>query len=222
MFNFLSILITIGSIMVPALLSIENKAFFLTYNVNATDINNMNDNNQAKMDLQTHYIFWLTFSISVVVTISNGIIKLFSIDKTYIIRHLRYNDLNRQGWMFFSLSGPYIKYNTHNEAIRTFLFNVEKLRTTQILEEFTPETSAHKEQLTYDLHSGVAINNDNISKNIKNETKINMPPQTTPEYMSKFNATEENIIIKYLNTEDGAAVGAAVGASPTKVKTFII
>jgi len=210
MFNFLSILITIGSIMVPALLSIEKKAFFLNYNVNITDTSTMNGDSEKQTDIQAHYIFWLTFSLSIVVTMSNGIIKLFSIDKTYIIRHLRYNDLNRQGWLFFSLSGPYTKYNTHNEAIRTFLFNVEKLRTTQILEEFTPETSAQKEQLTYDVHSVDVINNDTILQNVREnvrenmrETKIKMPTLPSSDIMSNVNAKEENIIIRYLNADGG-------------------
>ena len=213
MFNFFSILITIGSILVPALLSIENKSFFVTQTVNAT-----NDNNQKEVNIQSHYIFWITFSISVVVTVSNGIIKLFAIDKTYIIRHLRYNDLRRQGWLFFSLAGPYIKYNSHNEAIRPFLFNIEKLRSNQILEEFTPETSATKEQLTYDI---VAVHNAGSVGSAVNAKELIHSHDTTINIQPTSN--EENIIMKYLdkNTASPAGAAGAAGIRNNRVANII-
>ena len=157
MFNFFSILITIGSILVPALLSIENKSFFVTQTVNAT-----NDINQKEVNIQAHYIFWITFSISVVVTVSNG--------------------------------------------IRPFLFNIEKLRSNQILEEFTPETSATKEQLTYDI---VAVHNASSAGSAVNTKELIHSHDTTINIQPTSN--EENIIMKYLdkNTASAGAAGAA-------------
>jgi len=175
-YNILSLFITVGSIAVPALLSIKDTTFFTSDDTNGenrgnsvnstiiettqTTLNN-NGNNTNYSTEQTIYLFWVTFSISLLVTISNGIIKLFSIDQTYIIRHLRYNDLRRQGWLFFSLAGPYIKYKSHNQAIKSFMYNIEKIKTNQLIEEFTPETTASKEQMTYD-----AIELDKIDKGV--------------------------------------------------------
>lgn len=151
-YNLLSLFITIGSISVPALLSIKNDPL-ISNNTNNDVSNNSNItvvSTQLNVSEQSKYIFWITFTVSLLVSISNGIIKLFSIDQTYIIRHLRYNDLRRQGWLFFSLAGPYGKFKTHNEAIKSFMFNIEKIKTNQLIEEFTPETTASKEQMSYD------------------------------------------------------------------------
>ena len=169
-YNILSLFTTIGSISVPALLSIKNDPN-ISNNTN-NDIVNSNITiieTQLNTSEQTTYIFWITFAISLLVSISNGIIKLFSIDQTYIIRHLRYNDLRRQGWLFFSLSGPYGKFTTHNDAIKSFMFNIEKIKTNQLIEEFTPETTASKEQMSYDNY---VLNDIDISDYL-NTTVIN-------------------------------------------------
>ena len=93
-YHILSLLITVGSILVPSLLSIQEKPF------KYTEIEG-----EGTVEEQAHNVFWVTFVISLIVSMANGVIKLFSIDQTYIIRHLRYNDLRREGWLFFLLAG---------------------------------------------------------------------------------------------------------------------
>ena len=138
-YHILSLLITVGSILVPSLLSIQEKPF------KYTEIEG-----EGTIEEQAHNVFWVTFVISLIVSMANGIIKLFSIDQTYIIRHLRYNDLRREGWLFFLLAGPYLKYSNHKKAIRAFIYNIEKIKTNQLKEEFTPESADGKEMNTYD------------------------------------------------------------------------
>lgn len=142
LFNTLSIIITLGSILVSTLLSIDSSRT-INYKSNTTDISN-------DIELQKHYIYWITLCISLIVTIANAFIKLFSIDQTYIIRHFRYNELRREGWLFFLLAGPYIKYKTHSIAIKTFIFNIEKIKTNQIREEYAPESTSSKEEISYE------------------------------------------------------------------------
>ena len=162
LYNILGLFITVGSIIVPALLSVQDKPFA------------SHDINDYEKDVQSHRIFWTTFAIALLVSISNGIIKLFSVDQTYIIRHLRYNDMRREGWLFFQLAGPYKKYKRHSQAIKPFIFNIEKIKTNQLKEEYTPENSDQKEMNTYESvnsliknNVGLQVSNDKISSDIE-------------------------------------------------------
>ena len=65
---------------------------------------------------------------------------MFSLDKLYITRNLRYNQLKSEGWLFFELSGAYNIYNTHKEAYKHFCNAVERIKCHQIREEFTPDS----------------------------------------------------------------------------------
>ena len=141
-YHMLSLLITVGSILVPSLLSIQEKPF------KYTEVEG--EGGEGEVKEQAHNVFWVTFVISLIVSMANGVIKLFSIDQTYIIRHLRYNDLRREGWLFFLLAGPYLKYSTHKKAIRAFIYNIEKIKTNQLKEEYTPESADKKEINTYE------------------------------------------------------------------------
>ena len=154
LFNTLSIIITLGSILVSTLLSVDNSKS-IVYNSNSTE-------NLNQVELQKHYIYWITLGISLVVTISNAFIKLFSIDQTYIIRHFRYNELRREGWLFFLLAGPYIKYKKHSLAIKTFIYNIEKIKTNQIREEYAPESTSSKEEISYENIENINISNTTI------------------------------------------------------------
>ena len=136
-YSTLSLFITVGSILVPALLSVDNRPF--------TPDGDPSDNEKSRHE---NNVFWATWGISLVVSLSNGIIKLFSYDKTYIIRHLRFNELKREGWLFFTLSGPYIGL-THREAVKMFIQTIEIIKSNQIREEYLPQHDNNKEYAKY-------------------------------------------------------------------------
>ncbi len=100
--------VTVGSIAVPALLSLS--------------------------DVQT----WLTWSISLAVSICNGILTLFKIDKKYYSLHTTWHVMESEGWQFISLAGKYSRpSNTnHKDQFHTFCLAIEKVKMLQVEEEY--------------------------------------------------------------------------------------
>lgn len=123
-FLTLSTVTTVGSIIVPALISIQDKPFLVNSTSNELEQHNNN-------------VYWVSWGISLMVTVSNGLVRLFSFDQTAITRKLRMNHLKSEGWLFLELSGDYSRFSTHQDAFQTFCNNVEKIKTEQIREEYT-------------------------------------------------------------------------------------
>lgn len=100
--------VTVGSIAVPALLSLS--------------------------DVQT----WLTWSISLAVSICNGILTLFKIDKKYYSLHTTWHVMESEGWQFISLAGKYSRppSTNHKDQFHTFCLAIEKIKMMQVEEEY--------------------------------------------------------------------------------------
>lgn len=118
-YNVFRFIVTTGSILLPALLSIGQM-------------------DPAKLPRNFDQIsYWSTWSISLMVTISNGFLQLFSLDKDYFSYSLVVEQLKTEGWQFFGLSGKYEEYNTHTiEAYKEFCKAVENIKRKQIEQEF--------------------------------------------------------------------------------------
>lgn len=142
-FSTLTTFTTVGSIIVPALISIQDR----TFQTNATDQDQINHENG---------IYWGTWGVSLMVTLSNAMLRLFSLDKTYITRKLKSNHLKSEGWLFLELSGEYSKFETHQDGFTYFCNQIEKIKTEQITEEYTFEsiTSSGPSYTTVDIENG--------------------------------------------------------------------
>ena len=110
--------ITIGSILVPALLSTEQISI---------------DNNTTMEDkVRYEYnLYWSIWGISLSVTLSNAIIQLSNMDKKYVMRHIHVSQMKKEGWSFLQKSGGvYGKYKNvlHNQFIHVFWERIEKFR----------------------------------------------------------------------------------------------
>jgi len=109
-------IVTVGSITVPALLSLQNS-----------------NDDQLK---------WLVWTISLAVTIFNGILTLFKIDKKYFFLHTTTAFLEREAWQFIGLSGKYSKprseeiSNSHEQQFSHFCESIERIKIRQIEEEY--------------------------------------------------------------------------------------
>lgn len=119
---------TVGSIIVPALISIQDRTFI----TDATDQDQIEHENG---------IYWATWGVSLMVTLSNALLRLFSLDKTYITRKIKSNHLKSEGWLFLELAGDYSNYDSHQDASIHFCNQIEKIKTEQITEEYTFESS---------------------------------------------------------------------------------
>ena len=119
--------ITIGSIFVPALLSVEEKNIII--------------NSTAEEDiLYAHNLYWTIWCISLAVTISNAVVQLTNMDKKYVMRTIHVSQLKKEGWLFIQKAGSVygrFKNNNHNSFINLFWNRIEKFRFSQILSDLS-------------------------------------------------------------------------------------
>lgn len=116
LYNTNRIIVTIGSIIVPALISIEYT-------------NTIGQTQQS--------VHWLTWIISLMVTISNGMMTMFKLDKKYYILHTCYEQLKSEGWQFLALTGQYKHTGTnHEHQFPLFCKTIERIRMRQMEEEY--------------------------------------------------------------------------------------
>lgn len=124
--------VTVGSLIVPALLSIQYTS--------GTDGSE-----------QSMRIYWITWFISLLVTMCNGLLTLFKVDKRYFFVHTTLEQLISEGWQYAQLTGRYSGFYTpgtrptHENQYRYFCHAVEKLRMRQVEEEYfkLSELQAH-------------------------------------------------------------------------------
>jgi len=126
MFYLGHFIITVGSLFVPALLSVQNSDSSFTYS-------------GSNFTVQ---VYWATFVISLLVTIFNGILTLFKIDKKYYFLNTTLERLRSEGWQYFGLTGRYsghlIGHNvpTHSNQFVYFTHYIEKIKMKQVEEEY--------------------------------------------------------------------------------------
>ena len=132
-FNTLRIIITVGSLIVPALLSVQ----YAAGNVNSSTAN-----------ISTE-VYWIVWNLSLFVTISNGVMTLMKVDKKYFTLNTTYEHLISEGWQFIQLSGKYSGFYTpaavatHNNQFVFFCNMIEKIRMKQVEEEYYKIDQAH-------------------------------------------------------------------------------
>jgi gas vesicle protein len=128
-YNIFRFIVTIGSIFLPAILSMGQ--------MDPTKL-------PKNFDMIT---FWSSWSVSLMVTISNGFLQLFSLDKNYFNYSLVVEQLKTEGWQFFGLSGNYEEYDTHNKkAYKEFCKAVENIKRKQIETEFQGKGNTTKKK----------------------------------------------------------------------------
>ena len=119
MFYTSRLIVTIGSILVPAFLSIQGSGATLHH----------------------AEIYWTTWIISVMVTICNGLMSLFKLDKKYFFIHTTLELLTSEGWQYIGLSGRYSSKDapvppTHENQFLVFSHMAEKIKMRQVEEEY--------------------------------------------------------------------------------------
>lgn len=135
MFHLGHFIITVGSLIVPALMSVQYS------NAGMEDTDDIDT-------FQTN-VYWITWFISVMVTTCNGVLTLFKIDKKYFFLHTFTEKLRSEGWQFLSLSGRYIglEYpSTHANQFVEFCRQVEKIKLKQADEEYYKQEEKTKQE----------------------------------------------------------------------------
>jgi len=195
MFHSSRIIITIGSLIVPALLSIQGPS--------NTDIS----------------VYWITWVVSLLVTICNALVTLFKFDKRYYYLHTVLEQFISEGWQYIELTGKYSGFNTpkmiptHDNQFVYFCHAIEKIRMKQVEEEYykihdsqaqnTPVQDISKASFippTPQQHDLVAIPTEIITA-VRDE----IAKSVSPPIVGHEDATENQ-----KNSEDGAATSVSV------------
>ena len=73
-------------------------------------------------------LFWSSWGMSLGITLLNGYIKLFKIDRNYYFYNYNYERHVSEGWNYIELGGVYNSKDTHQQAYKRFMSNVEQLK----------------------------------------------------------------------------------------------
>ncbi len=123
--------VTVGSLIVPALISVQDRPV------------ESDADTQDKAQHENN-VYWTVWGISLAVTAANAIIKMLQLDKTYITRNIRLNQLKSEGTQYLACSGVYGQCATRQERFILFTENVERIKAEQTLEEFTHQRSGNE------------------------------------------------------------------------------
>jgi len=131
--------VSLGSVAVPALLSIQSPTSTST----------------------SIWIYWLTWTISLLVTIFHNFSTLFRFDKRFFGIHSIIEKLRSEGWQYLELSGRYSGYYghvkpTHQNQFLYFVSNIEKMRLKQTEDEFNAVKEADADQQAQRIIGGTA------------------------------------------------------------------
>ena len=114
--------VTIGSLIVPALLSIQGGSSpTITYSLE---------------------LYWITWSLSLFVTIFNGILTLFKIEKKYNYLNTLQEKVRSEGWQYVHLTGKYGGHHfapdksTHAKELVHFTHSLERIKLNQTNDEY--------------------------------------------------------------------------------------
>jgi len=162
-YNTFRFIVTTGSILLPALLSIGQ--------MDPSKLPN-NFNNIS---------YWITWSISLMVTGSNGFLQLFSLDKNYFTYAIVTEQLKTEGWQYFQLAGKYEDFKDHNDGYRTFCKSIESIKRKQVEQEYSGKGAGSKKKPEFnfskqmeDFQSKFIEEQKANASNIKEQLKVEM------------------------------------------------
>lgn len=178
MFHICRFLVTVGSLLVPALLSIQY-----------TDTSrSMSSNGSETFQYQ---IYWATWVISLLVTTSNGIATVFKIEKKYYYLHTTLEQLRSEGWQYVMLTGRYSGFYTqpdaatHRNQYVFFCHTIEKIKMKQVTEEYFKIEDQKDIQTTIQKHSASSGIPDSIKLDLQGPT-LGSPAQSSEKQTHLF------------------------------------
>jgi len=117
-------IVTVGSLLIPALLSIQY------------------DTGSNCDGEQKYNMYWFTWTVSLIVTMCNGLYTLLKLDKRYFLVHTTLEQTISEGWQYIELSGKYSGFYTpgvsptHDNQFKFFSHSIEKIRMNQVEQEY--------------------------------------------------------------------------------------
>ena len=151
-------IVTTGSILLPAILSLGQM-------------------DPAKLPKYfDQWTYWASWTISLMVTASNGFLQLFSLDKNYFEYALTTEQLKTEGWQYFQLSGKYEDDESHQEAYKAFSKSIENIKRKQVEKEYSGkgDVNKNKKEKKFDFQA-------ELMKNLPDELKKQIPDKPKPD-----------------------------------------
>lgn len=159
LFYLLRICMTVGSLVVPALLSLKG---------------NNSDSDAA--------LYWLTWAISLAVTTSNGLLTLFKLDKRFFMIHAVAERLRSETWQYLTLGGRYSGHHgghrpTHTNQYVYFVSRLEKIRMKHVDDEYVrPAGESGREHGVQTNGAAAATQEENPVRDTIGGTNVPTPP----------------------------------------------
>jgi len=153
-YNGLRFVMTIGSILLPAILSIGQM-----------DPTKLPKNFEA-------ITYWTSWSLSLTITACNGFLQLFSLDKNYIAYSLVVEQLKTEGWQYFQLSGKYENAQNHGQAFKQFCRSVEGVKRKQIEQEYNGKGEDKKNKFNFEEELNSTLPKQYQNKAIESSTSL--------------------------------------------------
>jgi hypothetical protein len=157
LFYFLRVTMTVGSILVPALLSLKTSP----------------DIGEA--------IYWSTVTISLAVTAANGLTTLFKLDKRFFMLHGIAEKIRSETWQYLALSGRYSGHYggykpTHRNQYVYYMTYLERLRMRHVEDEFTRQAEMTEQKKkegssTSSTSNSSSSDSDRIAVSVSEEQK---------------------------------------------------
>jgi hypothetical protein len=185
-YNAFRFIVTTGSILLPAILS-------------------MGQMDPAKLpknfDMMT---YWASWTISIMVTASNGFLQLFSLDKNFFAYSMVVEQLKTEGWQFFGLSGKYEDYDSHQQAYKVFSKSIESIKRKQVEQEFSNGKGDSKKK-KFDFKGEMVKFSQEQIQPIQQLQQIPQPKniEATTKSMVESIPPVENISVQITEKKDG-------------------
>jgi hypothetical protein len=151
-FHLFRWLITSGSLIIPALLSIQNI-----------------DDGVSLIKNHTLIIYWATWFLSIVVSGCNAYYTLYKIDKQYYLYNSVYEVIRSEGWQYFQLSGKYSGHflgdnetPTHKNQFSFFCVEIERIKMRLVSEEYIKGRDEESNRRKNDRNSREDSNSVNV------------------------------------------------------------
>ncbi len=165
LFYVLRITMTVGSLAVPALLSLKTTG----------------PDSEA-------ILYWFTWGISLAVTTSNGMMTLFKLDKRFFMLHAIAERIRTETWQYLALSGRYSGHYgnvrpTHRNQYVFYCSHLEKIRMKHIEEEYiraAGDADEKKPMPAAPTHTGSTTAAGTVAAADAAKVLADTPPQDVP------------------------------------------
>ena len=163
MYNTLRLTVMIGSIFIPALLTLQK---------DPTTI----------ISITT---YWVVFALSLFVTLSNSMLELFNVAAVNTKYWLHVQRLETEGWQFLNLTESYSKFETVTQGFQKFTSRVEKLHLSLVFDILRLENKNKSASAKPDKEVGNTSSvgeSERLSERLRGDSLHSLGPARPGEY----------------------------------------